>query len=88
MKGSNMDVKEIQKRIDDLQTVIKQEENNRAKLEGRLQELQLQLEKEFSVKTSDEVSALITKLDSELKALGEERLHIMEELDKLLAGSK
>jgi len=83
-----MDVKEIQKRIDDLQTVIKQEENNRAKLEGRLQELQLQLEKEFSVKTSDEVSALITKLDSELKALGEERLHIMEELDKLLAGSK
>ena len=83
-----MDVKEIQKRIDDLQTVIKQEENNRAKLEGRLQELQLQLEKEFCVKTSDEVSALITKLDSELKALGEERLHIMEELDKLLAGSK
>ena len=83
-----MNVKDIQKRIEDLQAVIKQEENNRAKLEGRLQELQSQLEKEFNVKTAEEVSALITKLDSELKVLAEERSHIMEELEKLMEGSK
>jgi len=81
-----MDIKQLQKRIEDLEAKINQSSNEMAQLEGRISAVKEQLKKEFGCDTPEGVEQKIAVIRKEIEDLTDEKIEVHKELDTLLEG--
>jgi len=80
------DVRQLQERIEGLESKIGKSETELAELQGRVKATKEQIKKDFDCESLEEVEAKLKKIRKEKEDLEDEKAAVHEEIEKLLQG--